>query len=60
MKRITLIIIILAFVFILGSMIYELATLFLTANSVFYIACIVAIYLAYTGAKKDLEKKMIN
>lgn len=55
MKRITLIIILLAFVFILGSIIYELATLFLTATSVFYIACGIAIYLAYTGAKKDLK-----
>lgn len=56
MKRITFLIILLAFAFIMGSMIYEALTLFLTATSVFYIACVVAIYLAYTGAKKDLCK----
>ncbi len=55
MKRITFFIILLTFVFIMASMIYEALTLFLTATTVFYIAGIGAIYMAITGAKKDLK-----
>lgn len=58
MKRITNIVIILSLIFILPSIAFKMANLFLTANVIFYVAIAFALYLAITGAKKDLKKNI--
>jgi hypothetical protein len=57
MKRITKIFIVLSILFIVPSIAFKLANLFLTANCIFYVSIAIALYLAITGVKKDLEKK---
>ena len=56
MKRITKIFIVLSILFIVPSIAFKLANLFLTANCIFYVSIVIALYLAITGAKKDLKK----
>lgn len=58
MKRISKIFIVLSIIFMVPSIAFKLANLFLTANVIFYVAIAFALYLGITGAKKDLKKNI--
>lgn len=57
MKKFTNIVIIICLIIFMPSIIFAWVNVFMTATTIIYIAGAGAIYMAITGAKKDLQKK---
>lgn len=57
LKNITTAIIVLCLILFVPSIIFAWVNLFFTTTTIIYIVGALAIFMAVTGAKKDLEKK---